>query len=68
MDCKPGSHTVLLSELQMREERSKQYFETDINLGDDYGYNEMDELYDRVGYIRYMICVQIYSTVLIDYF
>ena len=35
------------TEIQSREERSRQYFETDLMLGDHC--DEEDELYDRVG-------------------
>ena len=40
---------LLLSELQSREERSKQYFDTDLMSADNYMGDEADELYDKVG-------------------
>lgn len=38
---------LFLTEIKSREERSRQYFDTDLMLGDHC--DEEDELYDRVG-------------------
>ena len=47
-------YVIKLSEFKTREERSKQYFGTDLMPVDSHTVDETDEMYDRVSTLQYI--------------